>query len=127
MFVHATDARILLPSTLFLPPTGGFVPSGMPVHTSGLALPLSQWAARFREQPPHVFASLWVADDPDPDNFLRVDFRQDWTGLSNEAYAKLLEEARHTRDQARRIELYRQVDRILIEGAVVVPIEYAGC
>jgi oligopeptide transport system substrate-binding protein len=99
----------------------------MPVHTPGLALPLSQWASRFREQPPHVFVSLWVADDPDPDYFLRVGFRQDWTGLSNEAYTRLLEEARHTRDQARRIELYRQADRILIEGAVVVPIEYAGC
>jgi ABC-type oligopeptide transport system substrate-binding subunit len=78
------------------------------------------------EVPPHIFVDGWLVDYPDPDNVLRLGIAWHPTGWSNEAYALLVEEARHTLDQGKRMEMYKQADRILIEEAVVVPTEYGS-
>jgi ABC-type oligopeptide transport system substrate-binding subunit len=90
------------------------------------ALPFSQWSARFRETPPHVYLSAWAADYPDPDNFLRTGFSQQQAGWASETYHRLVQEASRTRDQATRIALYREADRILTEEAVIMPLEYGA-
>ena len=66
----------------------------------------------------------WVADYPDPDNFLRVNSIRGETGWQNQAYDRLIEEARQLTDQGERMRLYQAADRILVEEAVVVPLLY---
>jgi oligopeptide transport system substrate-binding protein len=39
-------------------------------------------------------------------------------------YERLLEQARQITDQAQRMQLYQQADRILMEEAVIVPLLY---
>jgi ABC-type transport system substrate-binding protein len=74
---------------------------------------------------PHLYLSWWFADYPDPHNFLRVgeagETRRPWGGV---AHARLVDEASRVTDQAERMELYRQADRMLIEGAFIMPISY---
>jgi oligopeptide transport system substrate-binding protein len=68
-----------------------------------------------------MFRLMWVADIPDPDNFLlpllhsasptnRMFYR-------NPLVDQLLEQARKESDEARRIALYREVERIVMDDA----------
>ncbi len=81
---------------------------------------------RLEQEPPHMYWSVWLADYPDPDNFLRVAVNdiQGHTGWRNETYDRLVEEARRVMDQGERMKLYRQADKILIEEAAVMPVLY---
>jgi oligopeptide transport system substrate-binding protein len=71
----------------------------------------------------------WVADYPDPDDFLRQStFYQLLRnrGWRHPRLEKLLEEAARTTDRAQRLAMYREVDRIFVnEEAVVVPFGYS--
>jgi oligopeptide transport system substrate-binding protein len=75
-------------------------------------------------EPPHLCLLGWVADYPDPDNFLRVCSASSRSGWRNEVYEGLVEEARRITDQEERLKMYRQADRILVEEAVMVPLLY---
>jgi oligopeptide transport system substrate-binding protein len=70
----------------------------------------------------------WVADYPDPDNFLRkssVFIELSHWGWRQEHYYQLVEESAHSTDRLRRMALYRKADRILVNDQVlVVPIAY---
>jgi oligopeptide transport system substrate-binding protein len=84
----------------------------------------ADWSRTPRREHPHLSLGGWNADYPDPDNFLRVTIeglRRRWDNL---AYERLIEEASRLTDQAERMALYRQADRMLIEEAVVMPITY---
>jgi ABC-type oligopeptide transport system substrate-binding subunit len=74
--------------------------------------------------PPPLFVAGWSADYPDPDNFLRASSLWTHTRWWSEAYHKQVEEARRLMDQGKRITLYRQADRLLIEDAVLMPLCY---
>jgi ABC-type transport system substrate-binding protein len=74
--------------------------------------------------PPHMYQSAWLADYPDPDNFLRVSTWPRRTCWHNEAYDSLVERARRVTDQTQRIKLYQQAERILIEEAPIMPFGY---
>ena len=67
-------------------------------------------------------------DYPDPDNFLRQSsfYRILRTrGWRHPRLEQLLEEAARTPDRARRLAMYREADRILVnDEAVVVPLTY---
>jgi oligopeptide transport system substrate-binding protein len=76
-----------------------------------------------REQPPITIGG-WSADYADPDNFLRVDVQLDVPEWRNEAYERLLDQARQTTNQAARMQIYQQADRILMEEAVIMPLLY---
>jgi oligopeptide transport system substrate-binding protein len=89
-------------------------------ETMGLAARLDM----LDRDPPPVFVAAWSADYADPDNFLRVSSMRPHTRWWNEAYDKLVEEARRLMDQGERLTLYRQADRILIEEAVIIPLCY---
>jgi oligopeptide transport system substrate-binding protein len=86
------------------------------------------WGAyleRLRAQLPPIFLIGWGADYPDPDNFLRLGLASYSQGKwRNEAYTERVEKARRISNQEERIELYRQADRILIEEAMILPLNY---
>jgi oligopeptide transport system substrate-binding protein len=80
--------------------------------------------ARLDSNLPHIFLNIWVNDYPDPDNFLRSSEALRWSRWQDPDYLELVEVARRIPDQAKRMELYRQADRILTEAAVIVPFNY---
>jgi len=69
---------------------------------------------RLDREPPHMFLSGWLADYPDPDNFLRASPHRRHTRLRDETYTGLVRQARRVTDQEERMKLYRQADRILV-------------
>jgi ABC-type transport system substrate-binding protein len=72
----------------------------------------------------HLFFTGWFADFPDPASFLQTNFLIDQTHWHNPIFEALIEEGRRTLDQVRRVELYRQADRVLTEEACVLPLFY---
>jgi ABC-type oligopeptide transport system substrate-binding subunit/class 3 adenylate cyclase len=162
-----------------LPYTGGFVPSGVPGHSPGIALPydpdraqcllaeagfpggagfpavvavsftrmqplLEALGALWREtlgvqvepevldyalystlpkrDQPHLSLNGWIPDYPDPNTFLRVALFRFTSLWHNEGYDDLVERAARSADQAERMELYGQADRMLVEEAIVLPL-----
>jgi ABC-type oligopeptide transport system substrate-binding subunit len=73
---------------------------------------------------PSISLVRWVADYPDPDNFLRVGLAMWLRGWGNETYAKFVEEASRSMVQEERMNLYKRADKILVEEAAVVPLNY---
>jgi ABC-type oligopeptide transport system substrate-binding subunit/class 3 adenylate cyclase len=91
-----------------------------------------EWGAfrdRVDRDPAHLTLLAWSADYPDPDNWLRVNFHST-QGMNrprwhNARFDALVEEAARVSDQARRMELYREADRILVaEEVVIMPLSY---
>ena len=68
----------------------------------------------------------WVADYPDPENFLDLlfysDSRQNDTGYNNPDVDKLLLAARTERDAAKRQDMYRQIERLVVADAPWAPL-----
>jgi ABC-type oligopeptide transport system substrate-binding subunit/class 3 adenylate cyclase len=94
------------------------------IETAPQALEFHAYAERIANDPPHTFIWGWMGDYPDPDNFLRVGDTRRFTRWQNEAYDQLVQKGRQVPDQAERIRLYREADRILVEGAAVMPMVY---
>jgi oligopeptide transport system substrate-binding protein len=68
---------------------------------------------------PLLFRGGWCADYPDPQNWLSVYWRSDTTfaqrqGYSNPEFDKLVNEADVTTDSAKRMDLYKQAQQILL-------------
>jgi ABC-type oligopeptide transport system substrate-binding subunit len=80
--------------------------------------------ARLGEQLPHLLIMGWVADYPDPDNFLRarIDHIQQQGGWRNEGYDSLTRRAQRSLDQRERMILYEEAERTLVEEAPIMPI-----
>jgi ABC-type transport system substrate-binding protein len=68
----------------------------------------------------------WIADYPDPHNFLDVLFRcdsfQNHTHYCNPEVDKLLDEASAETDPAAREQLYRQVEQMIVDEAPIIPL-----
>ena len=77
-----------------------------------------------------MFEIGWVADYPDPENFLDILFHSEsannHTNYHSTEVDSLLEEARTEVDQARRYQLYNQAEKIILEDAPWVPLWYSG-
>lgn len=71
-----------------------------------------------------IFDGGWCADYPDPENFADVLFHsgvpQNHGGYSNPELDALLESARVEPDVTRRIEMYQQAERIIVDDAPVL-------
>ncbi|MBI3166339.1 MAG: peptide ABC transporter substrate-binding protein [Chloroflexi bacterium] len=71
-----------------------------------------------------IFDGGWCADYPDPENFADVLFHsgvpQNHGGYSNPELDALLESARVEPDVTRRIDMYQQAERILVDDAPVL-------
>jgi ABC-type oligopeptide transport system substrate-binding subunit/class 3 adenylate cyclase len=80
--------------------------------------------ARLGEQVPHLLIMGWMADYPDPDNFLRarIDHIQHQSGWRNRGYDSLVKQAQRSLDQGERIKLYGDAEQILAEEAPIMPI-----
>ena len=88
-----------------------------------------EWSTFLRELRRKTFqvASLgWIADYPDPENFLHKLFSsgstQNELGYSNSKVDELLEEARVEWDNTRRNNLFWQAEQIILDDAAVIPI-----
>jgi peptide/nickel transport system substrate-binding protein/oligopeptide transport system substrate-binding protein len=72
-----------------------------------------------------AFEITWIADYPDPENFLALLFGtgsgENHTGYSNPDVDRLLADAAKERDPARRRELYLQAQQSILDDAVIIP------
>jgi oligopeptide transport system substrate-binding protein len=73
-----------------------------------------------------MFSLGWIADYPDPENFLDLLFHSrseyNHTAYSNPAVDELLEQARTEADRATRLRLYQQVEEMLVWDAAWIPL-----
>jgi peptide/nickel transport system substrate-binding protein/oligopeptide transport system substrate-binding protein len=73
-----------------------------------------------------AFLYAWYADVPDPDNFLSKLFHsqspRNFFGYSNPVVDELLLAGRRERDPARRTELYRRAEQLVLDDAPFIPI-----
>lgn len=73
-----------------------------------------------------MFSSGWVADYPDPENFLDLLFRsgssENHFAYSNPAVDALLDRAAVEPDEATRHELYREAERRILADAPLIPL-----
>ena len=85
--------------------------------------PVDPTTATALQKDPNTFPLMsrggWCADYPDPQNWLSVYWRSDTTfaqrpGYSNPDFDALVNEADTTVDQAKRLELYKQAQQILL-------------
>ena len=125
-----------------VPGTGGTIGIDLEVilnmweDTLGIEVEIQQveWATYLEDlhdQKFQAFAGLgWEADYPDPQDFLDILFHTDSSlnhgGYSNPELDAVLEEARVEEDVAKRVELYRQAERMIVEDAAWVPLWYQG-
>ena len=77
-----------------------------------------------------MFSLGWIADYPDPQNFLDVllhsESQSNHTNYGNPEVDRLLEEARTERDRDRRFELYNQVEQMILDDAPWVWTWFSG-
>jgi ABC-type transport system substrate-binding protein len=87
-----------------------------------------EWGAfyeRLDSGPPHIYCLWNLSNYPDPDDFLRsFRIQSRW---QNERYNGLVEEARRVADQGKRMALYQDAERLLIEEAAIMPLAYGRC
>lgn len=70
-----------------------------------------------------IFILGWGADFPDPHNFMDLflsDSGNNHTGFANERYDKLIEIASEETDPQKRVEIYNEAQRILLEEEVAI-------
>ena len=98
-----------------------------------IAIQQTEWATFLsdisREENPYQMYSLgWIADYPDPENFLDVKFHseksENRTGYSNPELDELLEKARTEQGPEERLQLYQETEQMLINDAPWVPLFY---
>jgi oligopeptide transport system substrate-binding protein len=87
-----------------------------------LYLPFYEWDKRIHSEPAAIHAFGWRADYPDPDNFLRSGSGR--AIRKDEKFQAIIEEARRTMDQQKRLALYRQADKLLMDKALIIPLTY---
>jgi ABC-type oligopeptide transport system substrate-binding subunit len=70
----------------------------------------------------------WIADYPDPENFLDVLFHSEKSenhmGYSNPELDEFLEKARTEQDPEERLKLYQEAEQLIINDAPWVPLFY---
>ncbi len=75
------------------------------------------------------FRGSWIADYPDAENYLSVFYSKNpappnYTRFKSNAFDKLYEQALSETNDSLRYKLYRDMDKIIIENAPVVPLWY---
>jgi len=80
------------------------------------------------DMPYQMFYLGWIADYPDPQNFLEILFHsessQNYGGYTNLAVDELLNQARGTQDATERLALYRDVEQMLLDDAAWIPLYF---
>jgi peptide/nickel transport system substrate-binding protein len=77
------------------------------------------------------FRGSWIADYPDAENYMALFYSKNhspigpnYTHYSNSTFDELYEKSFTTTDDNKRYEIYRQMDRLIMEDAAVVPLFY---
>jgi len=77
-----------------------------------------------------MFDIGWIADYPDPENFLDILFYSDssnnHTNYNNPDVDALLEQARIERDETTRFSIYNEVEQTILDDAPWIPLWYSG-
>ena len=77
-----------------------------------------------------MFDIGWIADYPDPENFLDVLFYSDssnnHTNYNNPRVNRLLEKARVETDETLRFGIYNEVEQVILDDAPWIPLWYSG-
>lgn len=80
------------------------------------------------DNPYHIFDSGWIADYPDPENFIALLFRsnspENWSGYSNADLDKLIGQAAVERDASQRLKLYQQAEQKILEDLPMLPFDH---
>lgn len=81
---------------------------------------------RLRAEKDQLFDTGWVADYPDPENFLDVLFHtgneDNFGEYSNPRLDSLLERARTEPEATRRLKLYQDAEQLIVDEAAAVPL-----
>ena len=92
-------------------------------------IPQGEYYDLLGEEKGNLYEYGWIADYPDPHNFLDVLFHSDSPDnrgeYSNAEVDELLEQARIEQDEATRLDLYRQVNRLLVEDVAAIPLYFS--
>ena len=113
--------------TVRRPPIYPKTPGHLPCSSLTHPLPLSS-------RRPSVsfggFGLSWIADYPDPENFLdglfHTNSSNNQTGYSNPDVDRLLEQARVETDESARYELYHRAENLILEDAPWVLLWHGG-
>ena len=80
------------------------------------------------DMPYQMYQLGWIADYPDPQNFLEVLFHSDSAqnhgNYSNPAVDALLDEARGALDPEQRLALYQEAEQLILDDAAWIPIYF---
>ncbi|MFV1948561.1 MAG: ABC transporter substrate-binding protein [Anaerolineales bacterium] len=95
---------------------------GIKIETA--VINISELANHLEKEQPYIFIIGWLADYPDPDNFLRLGLERFSTGWQNTDFEKLVGQARLIADFSERTALYLQADKILMNEAPIIPLTY---
>lgn len=131
------DAKNLPPITITVSGWGGIIPDNLGAvildlkQNLGVEVNVRQiepeiFLYSLRNETDEMYMMGWVADYPDPQNFLEYLFRTSAeynTGnYSNPALDSLLEQAAVELDEAVRVELYQQAEKIVVDDAPCLPL-----
>lgn len=124
-------AEALPPVTLYISGDSGELPASIEAIVAmyrdnlGVEVQVVQDPELLEGRPP-FFSMGWIADYPDPEDFLDILFHSgsalNYTHYSNLAVDRLLEAARVERDNQRRIELYKQAEQAIVTDAPWLPL-----
>ncbi|MBC7867797.1 MAG: ABC transporter substrate-binding protein, partial [Gloeobacteraceae cyanobacterium ES-bin-316] len=75
------------------------------------------------------FRGSWIADYPDAENYLSVFYSKNpappnYTRYKNESFDKLYEQALQVENDSLRYQLYREMDKLIVNDAPIVPLWY---
>ena len=75
-----------------------------------------------------IYRYVWIADIPDPDNFLFPLFASDapanFTGLHNDQIDQMLIEARGIVDPVERAQKYQTIEKLVLNLCPIIPLFY---
>jgi ABC-type transport system substrate-binding protein len=75
-----------------------------------------------------IYRYVWIADMPDPDNFLSPLFASDspvnFTGFRNDQIDQMLVEARGIVDPVQRADMYQQIEKRILQTYPIIPLLY---
>jgi len=98
-----------------------------------IAIQQTEWATYLWDLRAHRYQMFgltagWIADYPDPQDFLDILFhsesRNNDMEYSNPEVDRLLEQARGEQDFEKRMELYQQAEEMILEDAPIVPLTH---
>lgn len=73
-----------------------------------------------------MYSTGWIADYPDPENFLNVLFHseslENHAAYSNQDVDRLLEQAAQEQDNTERWELYQKAEQLILDDAPIIPV-----